>query len=89
MVGGLWGAGELRGIFGGNGRAENGRFRGVVSSTHGRGLVDAWTEPRRRMDGASSTHGRIWAVGRGVIFVAEPSAFSKRGELLKFVNSHK
>ena len=28
-----------------------------VSSMHGRGLVDAWTEPRRRMDGASSTHG--------------------------------
>ena len=66
-----------------------GDLGGVVSSTHGRGLVDAWTEPRRRMDGASSTHGRIWAVGRGVIFVAEPSAFSERGKLLKFVNSHK
>ena len=25
---------------------------------HGRSLVDAWMEPRRRMDGASSTHGR-------------------------------
>ena len=76
-------------FFGGNGRAENGRFRGVVSSTHGRGLVDALSEPRRRMDGASSTHGRIWAVGRGVTFAAEPSAFSERGKLLKFVNSHK
>ena len=49
-----------------------------ASSTHGRSLVDAWTEPRRRMD--------EFGPSGGVTFVAEPSAFSERGKLLKFVN---
>ena len=57
----------------------------------------AWTEPRRRMDGVSSTHGRslvdAWTEPRrrmdefgpsgGVTFVAEPSAFSERGKTIK------
>ena len=56
MVGGLWGAGESGGIFSGEtGGLRMGDLGGwsrrrmdEASSTHGRSLVDAWTNLGRR-----------------------------------------